>query len=193
MRRLSVRRNNRNKGFSLIEILIIVVIIGILAAIALPSFAGSLDRVKLNQAVVEVRGLLQEAQRQAIRKSQPCDVMLMLSTTPVQITANCGVTGDRNLSKGVQLITNISQVTGNPIKITFGILGTAEFTVLSSRNPPPPVDSSGKLIFSVARSSIHDKKCLAISNTLGLTRTGEYAGDSTTANQITDDGMCTAS
>lgn len=193
MRRLSVRKNNQNKGFSLIEILIIVVIIGILAAIAVPSFAGSLDRVKLNQAVVEVRGILQEAQRQAIRKSQPCDVILMLSATPIQITANCGVTGDRNLSQRVQLITNISQITGNPIKITFGILGTAEFTVITSTNPPPPVDPSGKLIFSVAHSSIRDKKCLAISNTLGLTRSGEYTGNSSTANQITDNGMCTAS
>ena len=92
-----------------------------------------------------------------------------------------------------QLVTNISQITGNPIKISFGILGTAEFTVISSTNPPPPADSSGKLIFSISHSSIREKKCLAISNTLGLTRVGAYTGNSTAANQITDSGICTAS
>ena len=192
MRRLNVRRS-KNSGFSLIETLIIIVMLGVLAAIAVPSFLGSFDRVKLNQAVVEVRGILQEAQRQAIRKSQPCDVMLMLSNTPVQVIANCDVTGDRKLSDRVQMVTNISQAGSNPIKITFGILGTAEFSVLSSTNPPPPTDSSGKIVFSVAHSSIQDKKCLAISNTLGLTRAGAYTGNSTNANEITDNGICTAS
>jgi hypothetical protein len=93
----------------------------------------------------------------------------------------------------VQIVTNISQSAGNPIKITFGILGTAEFTVLSSTTPPPPADSSGKLVFSVAQSSIQDKKCLAISNTLGLTRAGAYTGNYTNANEITDSGICSAS
>ena len=61
MHRSNARKNRNNKGFSLIEILVIVAIVGILAAIAVPSFASSFDRVKLNQAVVEVRGILQEA------------------------------------------------------------------------------------------------------------------------------------
>lgn len=193
MHRSNVRKSKHERGFSLVEILVIIVIVGVLVAIAVPSFAGSFDRVKLNQAVVEVRGVLQEAQRQAIRKSQPCDVMLVLSAAPIQITASCGVTGDSKLSDRVQLVTNISQMIGNPIKITFGILGTAEFTVLSSIHPPPPVDSSGKLIFSISNSSIRDKKCLAISNTLGLTRVGAYTGSFTNAEEITDDGICTAS
>jgi prepilin-type N-terminal cleavage/methylation domain-containing protein len=194
MRRSNVRKSKNHQGFSLIETLIIVVIIGILAAIAIPSFASSFDRFKLNQAVVEVRGVLQEAQRQAIRNSKPCEVELNLSDK--QVTANCQITGDRQISNIIDMATNISLITGgmgNKIKIKFGILGTAEFSVVSSINPPPPSDSSGKIVFYVSHSSLQDKKCLAISNTLGLTRAGAYAGNYTNANEITDSGICTAS
>lgn len=189
MRHLNARKSS--KGFSLIETLIVVIVIGILAAIAVPSFISSFDRVKLNQTVAEVRGVLQEAQREAIRRSQACDVILDLSRRAV--TASCPISGDRQLPGRVEMVTNISQATGNPIKISFGILGTAEFTVSSAVNPPPPTDSSGKIIFYVSHSLIHEKKCLAISNTLGLTRAGAYTGNSIAANDITDSGICTAS
>ena len=50
---LIVRRNSQ--GFTLIETLIIVVIIGILSAIAAPSFLGMLNRNKVNNALTQVR------------------------------------------------------------------------------------------------------------------------------------------
>lgn len=212
MRRLSARRNN-NKGFSLIEILIIVAIVGILAAIAVPSFASSFDRVQLNQAVVEVRGILQEAQRQAIRKSQPCGVTVVPATgeirnywfdPPTSTNINdkkfCETIAEVVERNGNQLINPIpdkirmlTNMANDPIQIVFGILGTADFSVATGVASPPPNDSSGKIVFYVSHSSIQDKKCLAISNTLGLTRSGAYIGNFTNAEEITDDGICTAS
>jgi len=212
MRRLNVLRNKRNKGFSLIETLIIVVIVGILAAIAIPSFVGSFDRVQLNQAVAEVRGILQEAQRQAIRNSQPCGVTLVPATGEVKnywfdppTSTNlsdrkfCAIISEVVERNGTQLINPIpdkirmlTNMANNPIQIVFGILGTAEFSVATAVSPPP-LDSSGKIVFYAAPGSIQDKKCLAISNTLGLTRAGVYTGSFTSADEITDDGICTAS
>ncbi|HCF25811.1 MAG TPA: hypothetical protein DEV81_00990 [Cyanobacteria bacterium UBA11049] len=187
MPRLNARKTNR--GFSLIEILVIVVIIGILSAIAIPSFLATMDRTKLDLAVAQVRGALQEAQRQAIRHSEPCTVSLDITNR--KVTATCQISGDRTLPDKVAVVTNISATPINSIQIVFGILGTAEFTVASSVTPPP-VDSSGKMVFYMSSSSISEKKCIALSNTLGLSRIGNYSG-STTAPDITDSGICSAS
>lgn len=213
MHRLNVRKHSQNKGFSLIEILIVVIIIGVLTAIAIPGFVGSFDRVKLNQAVVEVRGILQEAQRQAIRKSQPCGVTIVPATgevknywfdPPTSTDLNdkkfCEIVSEVVERNGHQLINPIpdkvrmlTNMENDPIQVVFGILGTDEFSVATGVASPPPLDSSGKIIFYISHSSIQEKKCLAISNTLGLTRAGAYTGNVTNAEEITDDGICTAS
>lgn len=191
---LGVRNSN---GFTLIETLVIVSIVGILSAIAAPSFLALLDRAKLNSAVAEVRGALQEAQREAIRKSKPCTVTLNIAER--KVTSPCLVTGDRTLPERVAMVTNISAkiIPGNPItgpiQLTFGIWGTAEFTVTSSVTPPDtPTDPSGKIVLYISNTSTSEKKCVAISNTLGLTRAGTYSG-LITASNITDSGICTAS
>ncbi len=79
---------NNNKGFTLIETLIIVVIIGILSAIAAPSFLSMFNKNKVNNALVQVRGALQEAQREAIRRSRRCQVGLS-SGNQSMLTSNC--------------------------------------------------------------------------------------------------------
>lgn len=103
------------------------------------------------------------------------------------------ITGDRTLPNGVAMVTNVSSspgTTGNPIQITFSILGSAEFTVTSS--VATPTDPSGKIVFYMSNNSIPDQRCVAISNTLGLSRVGTYSGPISAAD-ITNGGVCTAS
>ncbi|WP_009631636.1 prepilin-type N-terminal cleavage/methylation domain-containing protein [Synechocystis sp. PCC 7509] len=202
----------KNLGFTLIEILVIILIVGILSAITIPSFISLVDKINLNNAVIEVRAALQTGQREAIRKSQVCSVGL--NTVERTVTSYC--LGEvSNLSTQADIATNISKNSGSPgntININFGILGTAEFIVdpeddleASQGTVQPnytemswyqvsisPQDNTGKIVFYLNKNPALTKKCIAISNILGLTRVGNYTGKINNNSKLSKKGICTA-
>lgn len=148
---------SNNQGFTLIETLTVVIIISILSAIAAPGLLGMLNRNKVNTALDQVQGALQEAQREAMRKSQSCTVTL--DSTNSKITSSCLVTGDRTLPSGVVLATNL-----DPSTVTFSFRGNTT--------------TSGTIVV-YSNDSNQQKKCLVISNGLGIMRAGKYSGSTT--------------
>ncbi len=53
----SVTRGYRERGFTLLEIMVVVVIIGLLAAIVVPNFIGNIDTAAVNRARQDIRGI----------------------------------------------------------------------------------------------------------------------------------------
>lgn len=59
------------QGFTLIEVMIVVVIAGVLLTLAVPSFRETMDRNRLKAAVENLNGDLQFARSEAIKRNRP--------------------------------------------------------------------------------------------------------------------------
>lgn len=165
-------RRNQQFGFTLTEITLVSVVLGIFAAIAAPSFLNWLNRRKVDDVLAQVEGALKEARAEAIKIGQVCEVDLGVTVTNT-ITAtvpgtakSCLPTGTRDLSKlgvrilannnsGVNLATNMATLNGSTIQFS----------------PRGTTNSSNLLVFFEPGQT---GRCLAVSNGLGLIRIGNY-------------------
>ena len=64
----------RNRGFTLIEMFIVVAIIAVLAAVAIPVFNGSLHKAKVAADMANVRAYYAELQTQYITTGEYIDI-----------------------------------------------------------------------------------------------------------------------
>ncbi|HEY9620053.1 MAG TPA: type II secretion system protein [Crinalium sp.] len=163
MRCFNVRAHNNlatSNGFTLVELLIVMMMVGILSAITAPSVLGLYNRTKANGSITTVQGALREAQRQAIRKSRNCTVTL--DSTANMVMGSCLATGDRRLD-AVTIRSSASS-------FQFNIKGAV--TNSSGQFLSTPIT----IVLSSRYSST--QKCVVVSAPLGLIRTGTYNGSS---------------
>jgi prepilin-type N-terminal cleavage/methylation domain-containing protein len=143
---------SKDRGFTLIESLVVVSISGILLSLAIPSFLAAQNRAKLAQSTDIVMGSLQEAQREAMRRNQSCKLTFDKSNNKILGEAGCLLSGDRSLPKPVSL-----NYTGTAESIEYGIRGnttTNKAIILAIKDTPA--------------------QCLTVSAPLGIIRLGRY-------------------
>ncbi|MBW4622471.1 MAG: prepilin-type N-terminal cleavage/methylation domain-containing protein [Cyanosarcina radialis HA8281-LM2] len=167
MSRLIVRNDS---GFTLIETVVVVIFIGIISAIAAPSFLSSYNRTKLDDTLNDLQGALQESQRESMRRSRSCDVTINTSTR--KITGTCLTTGDRSWDSSIAIASSIT----SPATITFSFKGNT-------------ASSATFVIYNVGNTTNPDKRCLTISEGLGIVRTGVYSDSNVSS---LDESKCTA-
>ena len=177
----NVRKTDR--GFTLTEMLITVIVAGILAAISIPSLVGMFAQNKIKQSLAQVEGALKESQRQSMRRGIACKIKIDTVTVDgkprrrVTVSDSEPISGvtrsyagcllsDRTLPQNIAISATTSF--GSPPKIAFSHKGNTT--------------SSGTIVFSSSDSS-SGLKCLTISNGLGIIRTGDYTGDTSSIDE----------
>ncbi|NET46486.1 prepilin-type N-terminal cleavage/methylation domain-containing protein [Okeania sp. SIO2B3] len=178
LRPKSTKHQKAEAGFSLIELVVIVLIIGILSAIAAPGWNAFITRQRIRTVNSQVLQALQKAQSQA--KSKKEDVMVIfydLSATPpidpaldppevdgieYNLTANGEIkAGMVTLASGVCTNENCTAFNATP-DVTFDYLGT-----VSQDNVP--------FIVKVSTPDDGLKRCVIVETLLGGMRTAEGA------------------
>lgn len=145
---------SKNLGFTLIESLLVVSMVGILSAMAIPSFIAAQNQAKLNQATEMVVSSLQQSQQEAIRRNQSCTITLDKTEHKILGQPGCLPSGNLNLPDAINL-----NYTGASNTIQYGIRGNT---------------TSNKSVILLIKNSPKNSRCLTVSAPLGIIRLGSY-------------------
>ncbi len=160
--KLALSRKNNN-GFTLIEILITAVIIGIVTAIAAPNLIGLMNATRVKKGLADLGGAIKEAQSEAIRESDSCTITI--DTADKEITGTC-LLSTRNLNDNLEIATNMANNgTANNFDISFSGKGNT--------------GNSGAIFVIYMTNGTTKQSCFVVDNLLGATRSGDYDGDPT--------------
>lgn len=69
-----MRMWHRNSGFTLIELMIVVILLVIVATMAVPGFQGLIESNRLQSTTNDVLGILNYARSEAVRRGEPVKV-----------------------------------------------------------------------------------------------------------------------
>ncbi|AFZ27661.1 prepilin-type N-terminal cleavage/methylation domain-containing protein [Cylindrospermum stagnale PCC 7417] len=193
-RRYSGRFSQANAGFSLIEMIVVMVMVGILGAIAVPSWLGFVNRQRVNKANNAVVTAIQEAQRQAKIKKLKYSVSFRNDITngpqialhPDSVDASTLTNAWQTLGSGLELkpgqIWIGTNITGNNLggSVVNPLTTTATDikTIAFDNNGTLPINATTplKIVVAIPRTGSPTqasgvKRCVSVQTLLGGMRT----------------------
>ena len=90
-----IKNKNYKLGFTLLELLVVVLIIGILAAIALPQYQRSVEKAKLSEALINFKTIKESVARYILSHGYP-NKHIYLKDFPLDIELSGGKWEEEN-------------------------------------------------------------------------------------------------
>ena len=154
-------RRNRSNGFSLVECLVVVALLGILATLAIPSSGAVQRRLELDSGLRRLRVGLDRGRMAAERDRQPCALQLSASGWQPPLT------GDLPACRGG--VTSLAELGASELKLHSNLPEAVRFSTNGL------VLDGGLVVLS--HPTYGQALCLVIGLPLGISRTGVYRGD----------------
>jgi len=152
-----IKAMHKNSGFSLMELMTIIAIIGLLAAIAIPNMIGWRSGAKLRGAVENLRGDLQTAKFTAVRENGP--VVALFSSDSYKVFIDNGANPGA-LDAGERVIVNRPLPAGVSIDLGSTDFNGNLYARFNNRGLPEDIGNV------VVDSSIGDQRIIGL-NRLG--------------------------
>lgn len=171
----------RTSGFTLIEVLVVVIMAAALAAIAAPGWFAYMNRQRVNTARTEVLQALRDAQAKAISGRLPHSVKFDLAAAPpsYKLGPTAQVDAARSIDLGQanttakELKIELSGLALSTNSISFDLHGA----VIMSSTAPPITDPDGAPVFKAivgidngSGSLVNPRRCVIIQTLLGSMR-----------------------
>ncbi|MCC5611522.1 prepilin-type N-terminal cleavage/methylation domain-containing protein [Nostoc sp. CHAB 5834] len=180
--------NTKDTGFSLIELIVVMLLVGILAAIAAPSWVAFVNQQQINKVNDAVLAALQEAQREAKNEKLNYSVSFQKNSTTQNVEVaiyrtDAGISTWKPLGADVGVSSNkfllganltsqntagsVSYTLSSATKITFDYMGTLPNASFGT------VEPIGLKIVSAVPSSANStspssvKRCVIVKTLLG--------------------------
>lgn len=156
------RQSSSSHGFSLLELLIVVVILGLISGIALPNLLANWEDERLNASSKITSAWLDELRRKAIQQSSPCRATWDL--VEVSLRAQCD--NETTTSAILNLKDEIADSQGLFVSLRGSDPTTLVFT-------PRGTSTTESVAFFALNGSSDPGRCLRVSAPLGLIRTAK--------------------
>ena len=153
----------KNSGFTLIEMLVAVIIIGVLAGASVPNILGLLNRNRINTSISELESGLRQAQKQAVRLGKRCEIDVNDDGL-----SNAGVDGVDGCLLSTIVLHDLVELNSNRDTIVISAKGNI---IINDANNPKPI-----LVANIPNLS-KEQRCVVIESRLGAMRTGDYDED----------------